>query len=174
MTLLPVSQHCYTHLMWERRVFCILKAILYPWFLHASLCSPQSLETILWAWYYSGNAMYVGFLMYNILVNTFKCQRALFVLCPDVLLFAWHLEEQEYSLLLWDSKGSHLIKKEPLYYINIAPLNQARYEDWYIETSLFSAKETLEYCIFQYTLQIFYGSAEGHIHPSTVHNFKWT
>lgn len=44
--------------------------------------------------------MYVGFLMYNILVNRFKCQRALFVLCPDVLLFAWHLEEQEYSLLL--------------------------------------------------------------------------
>lgn len=33
-------------------------------------------------------------------VNRFKCQRALFVLCPDVLLFAWHLEEQEYSLLL--------------------------------------------------------------------------
>lgn len=44
--------------------------------------------------------MYVDFLMYSILVNEFKCQRALFVLCPDVLLFVWHLEEQEYYLLL--------------------------------------------------------------------------
>lgn len=44
--------------------------------------------------------MYVDFLMYSILVNGFKCQRALFVLCLDVLLFVWHLEEQEYYLLL--------------------------------------------------------------------------
>lgn len=33
--------------------------------------------------------MYVDFLMYNILENGFKCQRALFVLCPDVLLSVW-------------------------------------------------------------------------------------
>jgi len=44
--------------------------------------------------------MHVDFLMYNILVNGFKCQRALFVLCPDVVLFVWHLEEQEHYRLL--------------------------------------------------------------------------
>lgn len=53
--------------------------------------------------------MDVDFLMYNTSVNGFKCQRALFVLCPDVLLFVWHLEEQEYHLLLGDSKGSRLM-----------------------------------------------------------------
>lgn len=141
ITLLPISQLSYTHLMWKGRGFCILKAILCPWFVRASPRSPQSLKTILWAWYHSENAMYVEFLMYDILVNGFTCQRVLFVLCPDVLLCVWHAEEQEYYLLLWDSKGPHLMQMELFYYINIAPLNQARYEYWYVEIYLFSTKE---------------------------------
>jgi len=47
--------------------------------------------------------MYADFLMYNILVSGLMCQ-SLIAPCHDVLLFVWHVEQQECSV----TKGSRL------------------------------------------------------------------